>query len=71
MAREIRGVEPEKLGAIMAQAMQQRVRNNTTIAQRARALRGIARGGPAGVAAEEAAFLEESMARSNFAAEKV
>jgi hypothetical protein len=70
MAREIRGVEPEKLGAIMAQAMQQRVRNNTTIAQRARALRGIARGGPAGVAAEEAAFLEESMARSNFAAEK-
>ena len=60
MAREMRGVnalEGPELGAIMAQAMQQRVRNNTTTAQRARSLRDMARGGPAGRAAEEAAFL--------------
>ena len=57
MAREMRGVNalvgPE-LGAIMAQAMQQRVRNNTTTAQRVRLLRNMSRGGPAGRSREDA-----------------
>jgi len=65
MAREMRGVdalEGPELGAIMAQAMQQRVRNNTTTAQRARSLRNMARGGPAGRAREEAAAAEAEAA---------
>ena len=68
MAREMRGVnalEGPELGALMAQAMQQRVRNNTTTAQRARSLRDMARGGPAGRAREDADIraLEEDQAR--------
>ena len=68
MAREMRGVnalEGPELGALMAQAMQQRVRNNTTTAQRARSLRDMARGGPAGRAREDADIraLEEDEAR--------
>ena len=65
MAREMRGVdalEGPELGAIMAQAMQQRVRNKTTTAQRARSLRDMARGGPAGRAREEAAVAEAEAA---------
>ena len=67
MAREMRGVnalEGPELGAIMAQAMQQRVRNNTTTAQRARTLSKMARGGPAGRAREDAerTALEDDMA---------
>ena len=68
MAREMRGVnalEGPELGALMAQAMQQRVRNNTTTAQRARSLRDMARGGPAGRAREDADIraLEDDQAR--------
>ena len=68
MAREMRGVnalEGPELGALMAQAMQQRVRNKTTTAQRARSLRDMARGGPAGRAREDADIraLEDDQAR--------
>jgi hypothetical protein len=67
MAREMRAVdalEGPEIGAIMAQAMQQRVRNNTTTAQRARILSNMARGGPAGRAREDADLraLEEDQA---------
>ena len=71
MAREMRGVnalEGPELGALMAQAMQQRVRNKTTTAQRAALLREMAlgeRGGPRGRARDDAAIREreEDMAR--------
>ena len=74
MAREMRGVnalEGPELGALMAQAMQQRVRNNTTTAQRARSLRDMARGGRGNIveapgarlAAGEAAMADDAMWR--------
>jgi len=64
MAREMRGVnalEGPELGAIMAQAMRQRVRNNTTTAQRSNLLRELAMGGrdaPSRREAEEARTAE-------------
>ena len=72
MAREMRGVnalEGPELGAIMAQAMQQRVRNNTTTAQRAALLREMAlgeRGGPRGRARDDAAIREREEDQARF-----
>ena len=77
MAREMRGVnalEGPELGAIMAQAMQQRVRNNTTTAQRTALLRemSLGMGGGRGdiveapgarLAAGEAAMADDAMWR--------
>ena len=72
MAREMRGVnalEGPELGAIMAQAMQQRVRNNTTTAQRAALIREMAlgeRGGPRGRARDDAAIREREEDQARF-----
>jgi len=65
MAREMRGVnalEGPELGAIMAQAMRQRVRNNTNTAQRARVLSNMARNPQAEIAVEEAEAAEAEAA---------
>ena len=67
MAREMRGVnalEGPELGAIMAESMRTRQRNNTTTAQRAALLREMALGmggGPAGRAREEAEAADRSL----------
>jgi len=65
MAREMRGVnalEGPELGAIMAESMRTRQRNNTTTAQRAALLREMAlqQPGPAGRGREEAAAAESA-----------
>ena len=72
MVREMRGVnalEGPELGAKMAQAIQKRVRNNTTIAQRRSRLRELAmRGGdaPSRKAADDAALEELYLEQARF-----
>ena len=63
MATEMSGVD---IGLAMALAMRNRVPNKTTTAQRARVLSNMARGGPAGRAAEDAAIAEREEDQARF-----